>query len=285
MPELTEARPGRRLWGERRERTNLPSVPVAAVDVAFTPADLPAAEVAVVIDVLRATSTVAQALAGGYQRVHCCETLDEARALGGAGRVLAGERKCVKPADFAHGNSPMDLARGRPLGEELVLATTNGTPAIAAAVRNAPRLVLLGSLLNLDAILRAIPPHASVAVVCSGTDGRPALEDVYVAGKIVGRLRGERSDAAQIALACAQAWPAPIEPLSASADAARLRATGQERDIAWCSRESVLDVVPVATGVSGGVVAADLRPPEGDLAAARGDDDASPPRRALSGRQ
>jgi 2-phosphosulfolactate phosphatase len=263
----------------------LPSVPVAAVDVAFTPADLPAAEVAVVVDVLRATSTIAQAIASGYQRVHCCETLDEARALGGPGRVLAGERQCVKPADFAHGNSPMDLARGRPLGQELVLATTNGTPAIAAAVRSGPRLVLLGSLLNLDAVLRAIPPDSSVAVVCSGTDGRPALEDVYVAGKIVGRLRGERSDAAQIALACAQAWPAPIDPLSASADATRLRATGQERDIAWCSCESVLDVVPVATGVSAGVVAARLALPEGDLAAARGDDDASPPRRALSGRQ
>jgi 2-phosphosulfolactate phosphatase len=254
LPELTDARAGRRRRRERRGGTSRPSAPVTTVDVAFTPAGLGRAEVAVVVDVLRATSTVVQALASGYQRVRCCETLDEARALHRPGRVLAGERRCIKPADFALGNSPADLGRGRALGQELLLATTNGTPAIAAAVRTRVRQVLLGSLLNLDAIVREIRHRSNVAIVCSGTDGGPALEDAYMAGRLVGRLRGERTDAAQIALACARAWPAPIEPLSASTDAMRLRATGQERDIAWCARESALDVVPVATGLSGGVV-------------------------------
>ena len=152
------------------------------IDVAFTRADLRDGDVAVVVDVLRATSTATQALAAGYRRVLCAETLYRARQLRRPGIVLAGERRCVKPPGFDQGNSPCEAAVRR--GVELALATTNGAPTIVAAAQHAPR-VLLGCLLNLDAVLRALgeEANASLQIVCSGTGGAVALEDVYAAGR------------------------------------------------------------------------------------------------------
>ena len=216
------------------------------IDVALRPADVRAAEIAVVIDVLRATSTVTQALAGGYQRVLCAESIERAEALRAPGRVLAGERSCVKPEGFDQGNSPSEATR--PAGSELVLATTNGTPAVAAAAELADTVVL-ACMLNLGAIVGTILEHATsaeldVQVVCSGTNGAVALEDVYVAGRISKRLTGPRTDAALVAEAVARAFREPLEALSAGADARALEAAELSDDIAFCAQESVLDVVP-----------------------------------------
>lgn len=214
-----------------------------AVDVCFTPREIRPVEVAVVVDVLRATSTIVQALAVGYPRVVCCRSVTTARELRAPGRVLAGESACLRVPDFELGNSPVEMATVGRRGEELVLATTNGSPAVVEASRAAER-VLVGCLLNLSAVLAAVPADARVAVICSGTNGRPALEDVYMAGRMVAALGGVPSDAARVAERVASGYGAPLEALAASEDATRLRATGQERDIAWCARESVLDVVP-----------------------------------------
>jgi len=222
------------------------------VDVCFTPREIRPADVAVVVDVLRATSTIVQAMAAGYPRVLCCRSVATARDLRVHGRVLAGERDCVRVPGFELGNSPAAVATAGRRGEELVLATTNGSPAIVAA-SSAARRVLIGCLLNLRAVLDAIRAEAAVTIVCSGTDGRPALEDVYVAGRLVAALDGMRSDAARVAERVGGAYPAPLEPLAESEDGARLRAIGQEPDIAWCARESVLGVVPEVCSKDDGV--------------------------------
>jgi 2-phosphosulfolactate phosphatase len=223
-----------------------------AVEVCFTPREIRPADVAVVVDVLRATSTIVQALAAGYSGVLCCRSVATARSLRARGRVLAGERECVRVPDFELGNSPAAVAATGRNGEELVLATTNGSPAIVAA-SSAARRVLIGSLLNLGAVLDAIRAETAVTIVCSGTDGRAALEDVYVAGRLVAALDGTRSDAARVAERVASAYPAPLEPLAESEGGARLRATGQEPDIAWCARESALAVVPEVCSMDDGV--------------------------------
>jgi 2-phosphosulfolactate phosphatase len=230
------------------------------VDVCFTPREIRPADAAVVVDVLRATSTIVQAVAAGYPRVLCCSSLATARGLRAAGRVLAGERDCVRVPDFELGNSPTAVATNGPHGAELVLATTNGSPAIVAA-SSAARRVVIGCLLNLRAVLDSIRTETAVTIVCSGTDGRPALEDVYVAGRLVAALDGTRSDAARVAERVASSYSAPLKPLAESEDGARLRATGQEADIAWCARESALGVVPEvrAKGDEVAVVAADDR--------------------------
>ncbi|HXV56956.1 MAG TPA: 2-phosphosulfolactate phosphatase [Gaiellaceae bacterium] len=211
------------------------------VHVAFTPAEAVRAPTAVVVDVLRATSTIAQALASGYRRVLCCAEVEEARALRerlGEG-VLAGERRAEPIPGFDLGNSPRELSE--PRGESVILTTTNGTRAIVAAAAHA-ETVLVGSLLNLQAVAaRAREGGGAVEVVCAGVDGRFTLDDAYCAGRIAELLAGERSDAAEAAVRLARSFPSAEEALRA-AENPRLERI--EDDIAWCARESVLGVVP-----------------------------------------
>ncbi len=222
------------------------------IDVALTPAALRPAAVAVVIDVLRATSTAAQALAAGYEAVLCVDTVEHAAAMRRPGRVLAAERRCVKPPGFDQGNSPLDAAVRS--GSELVLATTNGAPTIVAAARCAP-IVLLASLLNLDAVGEALraateTSEAVVQLVCCGTDGAAALEDTYLAGRLCQQVGGERTDAALIAEAVADRFQTPLEALRAGAHAATLGAVELGPDIEYCALESRLAVVPHVAAAS-----------------------------------
>src|SRR5919199_5570584 len=123
------------------------------VHVAFTPAEAGSAAVGIVVDVLRATSTIAQALASGYRRVLCCEELDQARALRAAtaSSVVGGERNAIRIEDFDVGASPREFLE--PRAETLILSTTNGTRAILETAQRCDQ-VLLGSLLNLAAVAR-----------------------------------------------------------------------------------------------------------------------------------
>lgn len=211
------------------------------IDVAFTPRDMRPSQVAVVVDVLRATTTIVAALDAGYRRVLCTASLERARRLRGPGRLLAGERGCRPIDDFDRGNSPRGL--DPPAADDLVLCTTNGTPAILSAASMAGE-VLIASLLNLDAVAAHVPPDKDLSIVCAGTEGRFALEDAYVAGRIVQRVEAERTDAALAAEQLGRAYDDPEQPLARSADAAALRATGQAADIAFCARESTAAVVP-----------------------------------------
>jgi len=219
------------------------------VDVAFTPRDLGSADVAVVIDVLRATTTVAAALAAGHRRVLCCEEVEAAERMRGPNRILAGERDNVAIPGFDRGNSPIGFdGEG---GGDIVLSTTNGSRAIVAAAARS-REVILASLVNLEAVLEGLPED-DVTVVCAGTAGGMAVEDVYVAGRIVERLAGGRTDAAIMAELVTNAYSDPREALTAGANAQKLLETDQEADIDYCARESIIDAVPRVTGTMPGV--------------------------------
>jgi 2-phosphosulfolactate phosphatase len=235
------------------------------IDVAFTPGDPPQAAVAIVIDVLRATTTIAHALGQGYTRVLACAGLDQARDLHGRlgnGAVLAGERACVRPEGFDLGNSPRDFAQGDPLGETLVLSTTNGTRAVVAAAARADT-VLAGSLANLTACGAAAARSArqargDVLVQCAGVGGEFALDDAYAAGRFVAELRvwlaeWESSDAARAAEAIAAGFESANDGLAASRSARNLRDAELAEDVRFCARESVLDVVPRVGDVDGEV--------------------------------
>ena len=217
------------------------------VHVAFTPAEEVSAAVGVVVDVLRASSTIAQALASGYRRVLCCAEIDEARALREAtpDSLVGGERDAVRIAEFDVGASPREFLEAR--AETLILSTTNGTRAILATAARCDE-VLLGSLLNLDAVAATIRERGGdVAVVCAGFKGRFALDDAYCAGRIVELLDAERSDAAIAASLVARAFPDAHTGLTART----YGPLGLEEDIAFCARESVLDTVPRFAGMVG----------------------------------
>jgi 2-phosphosulfolactate phosphatase len=210
------------------------------IDVAFLGTDVRPAATAVVIDVLRASSTITLAMASGYERVLVAGSVEAARELRTPQRTLAGEVQCARAPGFDLGNSPEETLE--PRTPELVLATTNGAPAIIAAADVADE-VLIASLLNLDAVLAQLAGSEDVLLVCAGTDGRVSIEDVYLAGRLSVALEGERSDAAQIAEHVAAAYPSAQEALEASAGAVGLRREGLESDIAFCAQESIVGAV------------------------------------------
>jgi 2-phosphosulfolactate phosphatase len=217
------------------------------VNVVFTPDEAIDAPVAVVVDVIRATSTITQALAAGYPRVLCAGELEEARAVRaqlGEG-LLGGERDAVRIEGFDVGASPREFVEGRP--ETLILSTTNGTRAILTAAERSDA-VLVGSLLNLGALARAVQERGEDAVVvCAGFQGRFAFDDAYCAGRIVELLDAERGDGAVAAALLARAYPDALAGLTART----YGPPGLEEDIAFCSQVSVLDTVPRLVGLVG----------------------------------
>src|SRR5204862_5456502 len=100
------------------------------VHVAFTPREAANAQLGIVVDVLRATSTIAQALASGYERVYCCREIEEARALRDKLEegLLGGERDAVRIEGFDVGASPREFLR-EPQARSVIFSTTNGTRA------------------------------------------------------------------------------------------------------------------------------------------------------------
>jgi 2-phosphosulfolactate phosphatase len=223
------------------------------VAVAFTPEQAPPAELGIVVDVLRATSTIAQALASGYKRVLCCAEVEEARALRTeiSDSLVGGERNAVRIDGFDVGASPREFLQAR--AETLILSTTNGTSAILETARCCDAVVL-GSLLNLEAVARAAQAK-DVAVVCAGFKGLFALDDAYCAGRIVQLLSGERNDGAVAADLVARAFPTALDGLNART----YGPPGLEDDITFCARESILDVVPRLVGAVGGAAEIMLR--------------------------
>jgi len=220
------------------------------VRVAFTPGEQVAAPLGVVIDVLRATSTMCQALAAGYERVVCVGEVDEARARAGPGIALAGERGNVRPEGFDFGNSPREFADGGGAGT-LVLTTTNGTRLLLAAA-NRCDTVFVASLLNLDAVLAAVRASAAdeVAILCAGVEGAFAVDDAYVAGVLVEALAGQPDDAAEAAIRLARTFGSDEAGIGGGVSAANIRRVGLDDDIPWCARRSVLDVLPRVVGRS-----------------------------------
>jgi 2-phosphosulfolactate phosphatase len=223
------------------------------VHVVFTPAEAAPADVGIVVDVLRATSTIAQALASGYERVLCVAEIADALALRAElpDSLLGGERKAVRVEGFDVGASPREFIERR--AKNLILSTTNGTRAILETAEKCER-VLLGSLLNLSAVAAAVRSD-DVVVVCAGFQGGFALDDAYCAGRIVQLLSGERTDAAAAAELLARAFPTALDGLNART----YGPPGLEEDIAYCAQEDLLYAVPQLTGVEGAAAEIMLR--------------------------
>jgi 2-phosphosulfolactate phosphatase len=217
------------------------------VHVAFTPLEDAAAPLGIVVDVLRATSTISQALSAGYRRVLCCSEIEDARRLREEtdASLVGGERGGVRIEGFDVGASPREFLE--PRADTLILSTTNGTQTILTAASRCDEVVL-GSLLNLSAVARyARELDRDTAIFCAGFKGAFALDDAYCAGRIVALLGGERSDAAIAAELVADSFPDAHQGLLART----YGPPGLEEDILFCSRESMLPVVPRLSRMTG----------------------------------
>ena len=231
------------------------------IHVSFTPFEPVDAPLAVVIDVLRATSTITQALASGYERVICCTEIEDARSLAAehSPAVLGGERKCSPIPGFDFGNSPREYV-GAPAAPTLVLSTTNGTRLLVTAAAHAER-VLVASLLNLEALIEAVRADGAdeLDILCAGSRGELCLDDAYVAGRIAEQLDGDHTDSANAAIRLAKSFASAEDGLRVSQSARNIVAAGLEDDIAYCARESVLSVVPRLIGTVGAGVEVALK--------------------------
>ena len=149
-------------------------------------------KVAVVIDVLRATSVIITALANGARSVIPVLTVEEAEkcfsSCNAASTLKGGERNSVRIDGFDLGNSPLEYKRSVVAGKDIVFTTTNGTQALRG-VQGADEIVL-ACFRNMasvaDYLLRL---QKDVVIVCSGTRGRFSLDDGLCAGRLVGLLK------------------------------------------------------------------------------------------------
>ncbi|MSO47386.1 MAG: 2-phosphosulfolactate phosphatase [Thermoleophilia bacterium] len=228
--------------------------------VALDPRDPAPADVAIVVDCIRATTTISHALAAGYASVTCVGEVADAHAERTKGVLLGGERHGVLIEGFDLGNSPAEYAERR--GDRLVLTTTNGTRAILQSVDEAT-IVLVGALVNaqalVDAALAAAPSAGTIVVRCAGVRGEVALDDVYVAGVLMQRLAQSlpgsfATDGARTAIALARAYPDALTALNDSQSARDLDGTGHEADIARCAQVDLLASAPRVINVQPGRV-------------------------------
>jgi 2-phosphosulfolactate phosphatase len=207
--------------------------------VAFTPAEAASAPLGVVVDVMRATSIIVQALASGYRRVLCCAEIDHALALRaelGDAAITGGEWVAKRIEAFDAGASPREFLE--PRAETLILSTTNGTRSIVAAVSSCDEVVV-GALLNLDAVAARAAREETI-ILCAGYEGVFAIDDAYCAGRIVQLIDAERTDSAVASALVADRFPQAIDGINART----YGPPGLEEDIAWCAQVSLHDVVP-----------------------------------------
>lgn len=231
------------------------------IDVYFSPMQVPtsavAGKVVAMIDVLRASSSIAAALANGARNVLPFDSADEvitrAKAFDRSEIVLAGEQKMLPIAGFDLGNSPREFTRGVVEGRSVLLTTTNGTAAVMS-VQNA-RDIVVASYVNFTAVVTllktAVRADTEVVLLCAGREKAFALEDAACAGRYVRYLLNdettvEMNDAARAAMLIEQRYEDRIDRVFADAEHGRaLREAGFAEDLEACARLDAHPVIPV----------------------------------------
>ncbi|HXM38951.1 MAG TPA: 2-phosphosulfolactate phosphatase [Gemmatimonadales bacterium] len=230
------------------------------IDVYYTPLGLNTGDLTgravLVIDVLRATSSIVTALAAGAKAVVPSATSEEAVRLTSnlekGGFVLAGERRSLKIEGFGLGNSPREMTPEAVGGKTVYLATTNGTPALVAAQGGDP--VLVAAAVNFSAVAERartlFTERGDLVIICAGRERQFAMEDAYTAGRLIKAVkRGVRkvalNDAAQVSLDLAAQQGGWQDAFAASDAARQLIEAGLKEDIAYCAHPDRATVVPV----------------------------------------
>ena len=227
------------------------------VDICFSPELLPLydlrGKVAVIVDILRATSTIVTALGEGISHVFPVASLEECTALGQQhGCLTAAERDGLPAAGFDLGNSPFGfLEDGRPLrGRALTISTTNGTSALRRSL--AAEAVVVGAFLNLAAVAEfARQQQRDVLVVCAGWKGQFCLEDTVFGGALAEQLATDFDvNSSDATLAALHLWRQAKADLPAyllqSSHVRRLNSLEASQDFEFCMQlDTYANVLPV----------------------------------------
>jgi 2-phosphosulfolactate phosphatase len=217
--------------------------------------------VVVVFDVLRATTTIAAAFAAGAQEIRVFDSLDAAKSAAAeypGQKLLCGESRCLPPPGFDLGNSPGAYLPEIVRSKTLFLSTTNGTRALVAA-RHA-NILLTGALVNASAIAVTLASlHHDVTLLCAGTDGEEAPEDLLGAGAVISELPApthvELTEAARAAMEefrTLRRLPFSrhelVQFLKSTQGGKNVIQAGLKEDVEFAARVNAFDVVPRCNG-------------------------------------
>lgn len=229
--------------------------------VAFTPTDFHGKWndlICVVVDVLRASSTIVTLLENGCHQVYTLASASDSRALSRKqGYILAGERNGLTLPGFDLGNSPCEVLINDVAEKGVVLTTTNGTRVIKKV--SGARKVLIGCFLNAQAcceraLLLAHEYKTGIGIICAAEKNAFVLDDAFCAGflveeilKVAGQnsLNIELLDSAQAARRIYHGFPDILSAFRASNSGQRLLSIGREDDFRFCSNVDIFTSVPV----------------------------------------
>lgn len=205
----------------------------------------------IVVDVVRATTTIIEALANGARAIYPTTSTEDAvrlaQSLGRDDTLLCGERKGRKIEGYDLGNSPREFTPEAVSDKKLVMSTTNGTRAISAGQEGARLLPC--SFTNLGAVAGAVSDAEQVVVICAGREDRFALDDALCVGHLVLRIRQNRdaepemNDATRAACALATTHEPTSEFLASTTSGALLVEIDLGGDLALCAEVDRHDIV------------------------------------------
>jgi 2-phosphosulfolactate phosphatase len=207
----------------------------------------------VIIDVLRATSTIATALYNGARHIVPVDSVAKCIELGRQiNCITAGERDGKIAEGLSYGNSPFEYTREFINGKILVLTTTNGTRLLHMALDKGAREIITGSFCNLDAVSEyLIRQKNNVILACAAWKDRINIEDTLFAGAVIEKVRGYfniECDASHLALNVYQKASGDLFTFMKDNNAShynRLMGFGLEKDIRYCLEPNLANVLPI----------------------------------------
>jgi 2-phosphosulfolactate phosphatase len=211
--------------------------------------------VVVIIDVLRATSTIATVLHNGAKEIIPVDSVNECIRIGRQiEAITAGERDGKVAEGLEHGNSPFEYPESFIGGKTLVLTTTNGTKLLHMALNNGAHEIITGSFANLDAVCNhLVQKNKPVLLACAAWKDRVNIEDTLFAGAVINKIQQHFSincDASQIALGLYKEAEEDLYEFMKRKEAShykRLSSFGLEKDIRHCLTSNTANVLPLYT--------------------------------------
>lgn len=211
--------------------------------------------VVVIIDVLRATSTIATVLYNGAKEIIPVDSVNECIRIGRQiEAITAGERDGKVAEGLEHGNSPFEYPESFIGGKTLVLTTTNGTKLLHMALNNGAHEIITGSFANLDAVCNhLVQKNKPVLLACAAWKDRVNIEDTLFAGAVINKIKEHFSincDASQMALGLYKEAEEDLYEFMKRKEAShykRLTSFGLEKDIRHCLTSNTANVLPLYT--------------------------------------
>lgn len=188
----------------------------------------------VLVDIFRSTTTIPYIFLGGATMVYPTDSIKAAREFHEkhADSVLVGERWGIRIRGFHLNNSPYEILKSDLNGKTVVFTSTNGT-LVLQKIKNTGKIIL-GSFVNVSSVVREISSETSVGIVVSNRPDGPADEDNYFACYLRDLLEGKNPDFSEVA-----------DKVRNSKGARRMRMLGYAKDLEYCLRKDICDLVPV----------------------------------------